>query len=207
MVGYGPGDQLPEADRVVHLAQVAQLVGYDVLGQVRRQVDQLVVEVEVTFGRTAAPASVQVFDRDAAVGEAVGGVEPPERIVDRLADGFAVTEVVASSAGQVGAVGRLLPLGQLLSDPVAVFLDETDDRPDRSGRWGGDHDPGVRIDGRPQPFGADRTAYRVGYVACFGHELRIAERLRSVGRSVADMQSAIAHPSIGLYSESRDSFL
>src|SRR6185369_16425420 len=63
--------QTPEADRVVWLAQVHQIVDEDVLADVRRHEEQTVVERDIAPRRTRSPARALIADGDPADGQAV----------------------------------------------------------------------------------------------------------------------------------------
>src|SRR6185503_14315648 len=65
VVGAVFGDVGPEAGRVVHLAQVGELVDHEVVEHLRRRHDDAPVEVEIADLGAAAPEAVLVLDGDA----------------------------------------------------------------------------------------------------------------------------------------------
>src|SRR3954451_8211158 len=64
-VGAATLDERPEAAGVVRLAQVAQLVHYDVVEHLERREDEAPVEGERASGRAGSPARALVADLDA----------------------------------------------------------------------------------------------------------------------------------------------
>ena len=134
MIWHGLGDQVPKAARMIHLSQVAQFVHDDVFAELRRQVNQLVVEVQIAFGTAAAPTAVQVFDGDAIKGQAVMPVVLCDSCFDERPAAFLVAQVIASAGRQKDAVATGFGLGQLLAHPGRVLADETRHRPVRCPR-------------------------------------------------------------------------
>ncbi len=90
------GHQIPEPLRMVELSPVAELVDDDVVGEVRRQEGDAIVEVEVALGRTASPSASLVSDGDLAVRESVVLIEMDEAIVDEDAGSLAMLEIFRS---------------------------------------------------------------------------------------------------------------
>ena len=60
-------NERPETRRVVELREMAELVDNDIVGDVRREKEKLVVEVEIAFFGTASPARLLVFYEHALV--------------------------------------------------------------------------------------------------------------------------------------------
>ncbi len=62
MLRYSTADKLPELARVVELLYMTELVNHYVVGELRPEQHQAVVEVQVTFLRAAAPARALIAD-------------------------------------------------------------------------------------------------------------------------------------------------
>ena len=79
---------------MVELSPVAELVDDDVVGEMRRQQGDAIVEVEIARGRAASPAASLVADGDRSIGESVELIEVSEAGVDEGSGGLLVLEVL-----------------------------------------------------------------------------------------------------------------
>src|SRR3989344_106650 len=82
MVWQHLAHQRPKGGAMVKLAQVAQLVDHDVIQNLGRQKDKLVIKVEVALERAAPPPTFGVFDKHAAYRVAVVRVKKRQTRMD-----------------------------------------------------------------------------------------------------------------------------
>lgn len=107
IVRHGAGHQIPEPLRMVELAAMAELMHDDIVGEMRGQKGDAIVEVEIALGRTASPAASLIADGDGAVGESVHLIEMGQAGDDEGAGAFLVGEVCGP--GRAGGLGRATP--------------------------------------------------------------------------------------------------
>ena len=86
-IGNGLGDEGPEFGRMVELADMAELVGHDVFGELARDQGNLPIEGDGAVTTATPPPRDLVADLDAADFETVVGVDLGDQFV-RQAQGF-----------------------------------------------------------------------------------------------------------------------
>lgn len=77
MAGHQLTEEVPEIAGVVEVHGVAQFVEDDVVDQLRRQVHEAIIKIEILFGRATPPHPPRIFDPHLAMLEWMHG--PPIR--------------------------------------------------------------------------------------------------------------------------------
>lgn len=62
--GNGTSDMSPKCWRMVEFEQMAELVGDEIVGQMRRQMYDPIIKIEIAIFRTTAPSRSLVADGD-----------------------------------------------------------------------------------------------------------------------------------------------
>jgi hypothetical protein len=67
--------QPPEFGRMTQFSQVAQFMHYYIIGQMFRQKNDLITEIQITLGRTTPPSAFLILDMDLLIFEIIIMIE------------------------------------------------------------------------------------------------------------------------------------
>lgn len=98
MMRHCASDEVPETLRVIELGEMAELVDDDVVRYLGRQIDDLVVEIEIAFCRAASPPRFVVLDKNLSHTETIRGIEVPDALVYESACALAHAQILLSIA-------------------------------------------------------------------------------------------------------------